>query len=539
MIALAVLIPLIWAALVLLPGRTGGLACRLLPLASLPALAAALLPPAAQSWPWLLLGLGLAPDPLGRALLLLIGLAWSAAAWFAAERLRDARPRFALFWCLCLAGLCQSALAADLAGFYLGYVAMTLAAYGLVVHNGSGEALRAGRVYLVMAFLGEALVLSGVLLLGARHGNLALAGLPGLLAGAPQPLAGGLLLAGFAVKMGLVPLHLWLPVAHPVAPVPASAILSGVIVKAGLLGALRLVPGEAFGAVPPVALLMGIGLATAFYGVAAGLGQGRLKTVLAYSTVSQMGLIACALALSLGDRAVQALLALLILHHGLNKAALFLAAGCSPGASRARLGLLALPALALAAAPLTSGALAKTGLKAAADAAALPGAVGLLLALSSAATALLMLHLGRLALAEQGQARPVHPAWPLLVLLGLAVPWLLAGPLGLAALPDAATLREGLWPLLAAGALYGVWWRLRRPRLAIPEGDLLAPVSALLGFIVATLGRIPTPALPRLPADLPQRLAPALQRAERSLATLPVAGLLVLGLVLVMRWVLG
>src|SRR5690606_31512805 len=112
-------------------------------------------------------------------------------------------------------------------------------------------------------------------------------------------LAGTLLLTGFAVKIGVVPLHIWLPLAHPVAPVPASAILSGVLVKAGLLGALRTVPEEAFGSSGATTVLLALGLVTALYGVVAGLGQARLKTVLAYSTVSQMGLLFVALALAL------------------------------------------------------------------------------------------------------------------------------------------------------------------------------------------------------------------------------------------------
>jgi formate hydrogenlyase subunit 3/multisubunit Na+/H+ antiporter MnhD subunit len=539
MIALPVLVPLVFALVVLLPGRTGAWAWRLLPLASVPALLVALLPATAQAWSWLLLGLHLDSDDIGRALLLLIGLVWSACAWFAGDCVEARRPRFALFWCLALAGLGQSALAADLAGFYLGYVAMTLAGYGLVVHSGSAEAMRAGRVYLVMAFLGEAMVLSGLLLLGARYGNVGLEALPAHLALLPEPLAGALLLTGFAVKMGLVPLHLWLPVAHPVAPVPASAILSGVIVKAGLLGALRLVPGEAFGDELPLLALLALGLFSAFYGVAAGLGQSRPKTVLAYSTVSQMGLLFCTLVLAMHDASLRGLLPLLIVHHGLNKAALFLSMGCSPAATRWRLLLLVLPALSLAAMPLTGGALAKSGLKDALESVGSPAGFLLLLSLSSAATALLMLRLLMLVRAETGAVKPLHPAWPLLVGAGLLLPWWMAGAAGVDLRPDVAGLVDGLWPLMLAALVFAGWLRLRRPGVDVPEGDLLAPLEHWLANVAGILTRLPRLPAPTLPADLPARIEAPMHRIERSLAALPMAGLLLLALLLLLRLALG
>lgn len=539
MIALPVLWPVLFAALALLPGRLGALAWRTLPLASLPALLVALLPASQGAWPSLLLGLRLEADPMARALLLLIGLAWSASAWFAIDSIALRRPRFALFWCVTLAGLCQSALAADLVGFYLGYVTMTVAAYGLVVHSLEAAAVRAGRVYLVMAFLGEAMVLSGLLLLGTPYGNVRLEALPTNLALQPAPLAGALLLGGFAVKIGVVPLHLWLPLAHPVAPVPASAILSGVIVKAGLLGALRLVPGEAFGSDLPLFSLLALGLFTAFYAVAAGLGQTRAKTVLAYSTVSQMGLLFCGLALAMYEPSARTLLPLLVLHHGLNKAALFLAMGCGAGATPWRQALLALPALSLAGAPLTGGALAKAGLKQAFDTAALPGGVTVLLSLSSLATALLMLRLMALVRAETGRSEALHGAWPLLVVLGLVVPWTMAERIGLAGWPSAAAWFDGLWPLLLALALFGAWQRLGRSGMEVPEGDLLQPLSRLIAGISRVLLR-PTMVVDwRMPEDLPARMEPLMRRGESALMTLPVAGLLMLALVLLLRWVLG
>jgi hydrogenase-4 component B len=105
-------------------------------------------------------------------------------------------------------------------------------------------------------------------------------------------LAVGLLAAGFAVKAGIMPLHVWLPLAHPAAPVAASAVLSGALIKAGLIGWLRLLPlgGAAWPGWGTVFVV--VGLTTAIAGALIGVAQTRPKVVLAYSSVSQMGIIA-------------------------------------------------------------------------------------------------------------------------------------------------------------------------------------------------------------------------------------------------------
>ncbi|WP_157268180.1 complex I subunit 5 family protein [Azohydromonas aeria] len=550
-IALAVTAPWLLLALAARLRRSDALRPAL-PLASLAALAPVLWPGEVLDAPWLLLGLRLAADELARTLLLLIGIAWSAAAWYAGQQVGERFRAFALYWLATLAGIVLAALAADLATFYTGYVVMTLASYGLVVHGREPAALRAGRIYLVLALLGEALLLSGLLWIGSRLGNAALATLPQALQGRDAAVAAVLLLGGFGVKIGVVPLHVWLPVAHPVAPVPASAILSGVLVKAGLLGALRLVPAEPFAAPGPVAALMALGLFTAFYGVAVGLAQPKLKTVLAYSTVSQMGLLFTAMAATLAPGAARggALITLLVLHHGLNKAALFLAAGSAPGATRVRLALLALPALALVGLPLTSGALAKDALKSALGATPLGDAAVLWLALSSLATALLMLrvfHLARAAPADAGRPA-LHSAWPLLVLAGVVLPWWLAWRAGSAKAPDLEATFASLWPALLALALFLAWQRLGAPgpRRSLPEGDLLQPAAAslralsrLLRRAVAVMARLHDSGRSTLQerlAALDRALASLVRRTEASFSTLPWAGVLVLSLTGLLYW---
>ncbi|TDK23014.1 NADH/ubiquinone/plastoquinone (complex I) [Luteimonas aestuarii] len=525
-IVAALLLPLLALAAV----RVDRLRAAALVLAPLPLLVLALSPEGGLAAPRLLLGTAWAVDGVNRPLLLLAGLGFALAGGVAGARVSRAPTLFATVWLLVLAGVAQALLAAELAGFYTGYLVMSLTAYGLVVHAATSEALRAGRVYLVMALLGEAMVLAGVLqLAGSREAVdvLSLASQP------PAPGVAWLLFAGFAVKLGLVPLHLWLPVAHPVAPVPASAVLSGVLVKLGLLGMMRVLPE---GSLAPATLVFFLGLATSAYGALAGLAQSRLKTVLAYSTVSQMGLLFAGFAALQAAGGGTAVLGLLALHHGLNKIALFLAAGGAVGASRVRATLFALPALALVGLPAFTGALAKDALKSTLAPAGWE-AFAWMLSIGSLLTALLMLHGWRLARADRGDAGvppPIHPAWPLAVLAGIAVPWAWAVSAGLARSPLAG-IWDALWPALLALVAWTLATRLRGNRAAprIPEGDLLQPLAtiatALRNAGVAVLDRWNAwqPPVPHL------RPLTRLAALEPAMVRLPGAGGLMLVLLLV------
>lgn len=477
-----------------------------------------------------LLGLSLQVDTVSRPLLLLTGLVWSLAAWQAQTFISADQRWFWSGWLGALAGMSLLLLAGDMASFYVGYAVLSLAAYLLITHARSESAWRAGRVYLVMALTGEAAILAGVCLLAGQLGNATFE----VLAQSPEALlqspARWLLLGGFAIKLGMIPLHLWLPLAHPVAPIPASAILSAVIVKAGLLGCLRLVPPLALDPHWIGYLLLILGLTSAFGGVLLGLGQNRIKTVLAYSTISQMGLITSTLALQFlipeQREWLLGIIGLLALHHGLNKAALFIACGQSPGLSRWRLLLFALPAISLAAAPLSTGALAKLALKDAYTEAGLASAFVLILSLSSAATAALMWKAFGLA-RKMREARPMHPAWPIIVLAALIVPWLQAATIGAELGLQLARILDALWPLALAAVLVTLLLRTRwRQRWKIPEGDLIVPIEVLLKQ---------TPAIAQTAQrsrsgnhDLPERMAPILRRLERQQQRIPAAGLAML-----------
>lgn len=442
-------------------------------LACVPALLVALQPPLALELPWLWEGVRWgSSDSLTRAWLGFSALLWGCAAVFANSSLsRDPRRlRFWAFWQLALAGNLLLIIATDALSFYLGFSAMSLSAYGLIVHRGGPGPRRAGRLYLLLAICGEMLLLAGLLL--RTHATGQAFDFASWQAHPIDHLTLALLLLGLGLKAGFWPLHVWLPLAHPEAPAPASAVLSGAMLKAGILGIWRCVPE----ADPTLAawstLLLAAGIFGALYAGALGLCAGKSKAVLAWSSVSQMGwmLMILALAWSL-EQPSAALLAILLLfgvHHGLAKGALFLAVGMVHEGRLPRLAwaLLLLPALAIMGAPLSSGAAVKYLLKDAwydsAFAAWAPW-----LTLASFATALLLLRALWLIWRDQQHAPAQRPPfgqwlpWAALSVASLLLPWVwpaLREPLLDGLYPGG--LWAALWPLLAALALTG--WALRR-----------------------------------------------------------------------------
>lgn len=492
MVALSIGLPLLLSLLLLLPVGRGPL-LRLAVLAPLPALLLAIEGPSAQSLdlPWLLLGTRLGLDDTGRFFLLLTALTWLSAGVYGLVYMNNQARRQG-FWAFFLAtqagnlGVC---LAQDAASFYAFFALMTFAAYGLVVQARTDEAWRAGRVYLAMAVLGEAALVAGLMLAAHVAGSHYIADLGRALL---PPAAVSLLILGFGVKVGLPLLHLWLPLAHPVAPVPASAVLSGVMLKAGLLGWLRFLPlGHQY--LPEAgASLIALGLLAMFYGVAMGLAQRDIKVVLAYSSVSQLGFMTVGVGAGLLAPGLWLVLlpavGLYALHHALTKSALFLGAGVvlHTGGRAWVLAGLALPALALAGAPFTSGWLAKSALKG--GLAGLPAPwgdlMGLSLPLAAVGTTLLMARL--LWLASRLPGRPgdtrfaasgLAPPWLAWTVVGLILPW---GLVPSALYSGWTALTAAIWPVLLGVVLAMIASRLRMPVPAIPPGDLVVPVERML-----------------------------------------------------------
>jgi len=232
--------------------------------------------------------------------------------------------------------------------FLVAWEVMAVASFLLVTfEHDDAEVRSAGLVYLVASHLGTAFLFALFVLLGREAGSFdfeAFAALPARTA-APAALLFGLGLVGFGTKAGLVPLHVWLPEAHPAAPSHISALLSGIMIKTGLYGIVRvllwLAPAPAaFGLV-----LAGVGLAGALIAITLALGPRDLKRVLAYSSVENVGIIALGIGLAVtasahGQAAVAALAwagALLhVWNHAFMKGLAFMAAGAVAHAAHGR-----------------------------------------------------------------------------------------------------------------------------------------------------------------------------------------------------------
>lgn len=530
---IALACPLLLASSAALPAMRSHV-MRLLPVMPLPALWLAWTGSEGSSHaPWFLLGATLGLDPARQLLLGMTALLWVIAGIAAAPLAkRQHAGLFAGFWGLTLAGNLGVFLARDVASFYVAFAAVSLAAWVLVVHDRTETALRAGRVYLLLAVFGEVCLLAGLLIGTEAAGSLDIAAVRGALAQAPLGgVAVGLLVAGFGIKAGLVPLHVWLPLAHPSAPVPASAVLSGAIVKAGLIGWMLFLPQ---GVAAPV--LIALGLAGAYGAALWGLTQRNPKTVLAYSTISQMGLMAVLVGVGGAAKAAAPYFAL---HHGLAKGALFLLAGAMLAASpRLRVaGLVIAAALgaSVAGAPLTGGALAKAALKP-----ALPGALGLALSLSSVTTALLLSWYLRCLAATApkavggGAGQLVSAA--VLGLLATGLMWRLWPVWGGSDWTDlmtAKSLLSAIWPLAVAAPLVIVIVRLPAP--AWPAGDLLL---LFRGVRLDAPFSVRWPWQPRALDGFGRPAARAILRAEAGMLPWPVGGALLTAFALVMALLL-
>ena len=458
-------------------------------LTATPALFLALVPPETQpvSFWWYEASWG-AVDSIARAWLAVTAFVWACAASFAvhSKGLERRQVRFWSFWQLAFSGNLLLIIAQDVVSFYLGFSIMSIAAYGLIVHNRGPLPRRAGRIYLQLAILGEMLLFVGiVLLVDAAGGQIRF----DQIQGTPlTPAIAALLLLGFGLKAGFWPLHMWLPLAHPAAPAPASAVLSGAMIKAGILGLWRFLPAGDVLLQDWSVLLLSTGCISAFYGVALGLLCTKAKSVLAFSSVSQMGyalvIVALAWYLPMQQEALSVLLVLFVVHHALAKGALFLAAGMVTAGrlSRGWWILLALPALTLAGLPLSSGAVIKAQLKYGLTDTSFHFAAALLAA-GSCGTAILLAR--AIILMYRSNAGTHHQP----VSYGLLLPWSLLC-ISSGALPILWPLMRNYWleGLTFSGAWTGLWPAL----LAI--GTLLIALK-LRWHLPERLRHLPNPGL--------------------------------------------
>jgi formate hydrogenlyase subunit 3/multisubunit Na+/H+ antiporter MnhD subunit len=256
--------------------------------------------------PWL--GAHFRLDVLGAFFLAVINLGVAAASLFALGygRHDEAPERVLPFYPLFLAGMNLVVLAADAFTFLISWEFMSLTSWALVItHHRLKENLQAGYVYLVMANFGTLTLLLAFGLLAGADGYYAFAQIrEGALSPTVAALVLILALIGAGSKAGLVPLHAWLPLAHPAAPSHVSALMSGVMTKVAVYGFVRIVFDLAG---PPawwwsIVVLMIAGI-TCVMGVLYALMQNDLKRLLAYSTVENIGVIFIGLGLALAFKA--------------------------------------------------------------------------------------------------------------------------------------------------------------------------------------------------------------------------------------------
>ena len=325
---------------------------RLFPLGALNGLAMALLALAAlgSGTQELILPIGLPGlpfhlrlDALSSFFLFLLGAASAGISIYAAGYFRQAEGSALGLQCLLyhvfLASMVLVMLANDGYAFMVAWETMALSSFFLVTsEHRHAEIRRAGYLYLLLAHIGAVAILLSFGVMAGSAGDYTFDAMRGFDGGEFWETAAFLLaLVGFGAKAGLLPLHAWLPEAHPAAPSPVSAMMSGVMLKTAIYGLLRV----GFDLLQAHAwwwglLLLLVGLASALFGVAFSAVQTDMKRLLAYSSIENVGLIVLAMGLALifsafgmGGFAALALTALLYhcLNHAFFKSLLFLATG--------------------------------------------------------------------------------------------------------------------------------------------------------------------------------------------------------------------
>lgn len=291
------------------------------------------------SLPRILGGLRFEADGFRALYAAIAGLMWMMTTVFSREYLGHYRNRnrYYFFTLLTFGATVGVFLSSDLLTTFIFFEVMSFTSYVMVVHDENPSAMRAGQTYLAVAILGGMVMLMGLFLLRTLIGTLTISELKDACAALPAEsrpqlyLAGALILFGFGAKAGMYPLHIWLPKAHPVAPAPASALLSGILTKAGIFGVLVLscnvfLHDRAWG----IAILT-LGVLTMFTGAVIAVFSINLKRTLACSSVSQIGFILVGVGMQclLGEENTLAVWGteLHMVNHSLIKLVLFMTAG--------------------------------------------------------------------------------------------------------------------------------------------------------------------------------------------------------------------
>lgn len=283
------------------------------------------------------MGLSFTMDGFRAIYAVVIAFMWAGAALLSPEYFshHGQSPRFYFFLHATLGATMGVFLSADLYTTFLFFEIMSLTSYAWVVEEETVGALKAGKTYLTIAVTGGLVTLMGLFILNARLGTLEMSVLADAAASYENKtelfICALCLFFGFAAKAGLFPVHIWLPKAHPVAPAPASALLSGVLTKAGLFGVIMITASIMAGNHAWGYLLLILGAITMVLGALLALFGTNLKYILACSSLSQIGFITVGISMlcllshenALAGRGV----VLYMMNHSLVKLILFLSAG--------------------------------------------------------------------------------------------------------------------------------------------------------------------------------------------------------------------
>ncbi len=282
-------------------------------------------------------------DPFSFIFALATSFIWMVATIYSITYVKKehATNRYFLFLLMTLAVNMGVVVGGDLFVIYIFFELLALFSLMLVIHDQSMESYRAGKVYFYVGAFCGLLLLVGIILLFINTGSLSIGARIGEITelGNLKYLIAGLMIIGFGGKAGIFPVHIWLPKAHPVAPTPASALLSAIMVKAGVYGIFRttgtiFTPADLASAwsLPEIGYwVIWIAIITSFIGWIFALFQDNIKTLLAYSTISQIGLlmIGVGAAAYLGFEGAMGYAGSLyhVANHALYKSALFFIAG--------------------------------------------------------------------------------------------------------------------------------------------------------------------------------------------------------------------
>lgn len=243
------------------------------------------------------------------------------------------RNRYYCFFMMTLGSTIGVFLSENLINLFTFFEIMSFTSYILVIHDEDEYAHSAGFTYISMAIVGGLILLLGLFLAYDLYGTVEISSLA-IEVGKHGPykyIIAGLLIIGFGVKASIVPLHIWLPKAHPAAPTPASAILSGILLKVGIFGIMVVSNIIFIDSLIISWVILSLGFINMLLGGFLALFQRNIKRILAYSSMSQIGFILVGISLIniLGEHNQYAVLGTLyqIFNHAIFKVLLFLCAG--------------------------------------------------------------------------------------------------------------------------------------------------------------------------------------------------------------------